>query len=123
MLSELQQEVKSLKDERRYKTSTYKQKDLSKTKCLSCGSLGHIARYCRKRKANGINGQMRNKQPSTTRNNGDQSGSIGVSKLANEAGMFIKAKVNGLHASMLIDTGATVTLVSIKMFETWLPLY
>lgn len=42
MLSELQQEVKSLKDERQYKTSAYKQNDLSKTKCCSCGSLGHI---------------------------------------------------------------------------------
>ena len=31
--------------------------------------------------------------------------------------MFIKAKVNGLNANMLVDTGATVTLVSIKLFE------
>ena len=32
--------------------------------------------------------------------------------------MFIKAKVNGLNAIMLVDTEATVTLVSIKMFES-----
>ena len=119
MLSELQQEVKFLKDERRYKTSAYKQNDLSKTKCFSCGSLGHIAKYCRKRNTSGIKGQMRTMKSSTTKNNEDQrSGSIGVSKLANEAGMFIKAKVNGLNAIMLVDTEATVTLVSIKMFES-----
>jgi predicted aspartyl protease len=28
--------------------------------------------------------------------------------------MFIKAKVNGLNANMLVDTGATVSLVSIS---------
>ena len=89
---------------------------MSKTKCFSCGSLGHIARYCRKRKANGISGQMRNKQDNRTRNNEDQSGSIGVSKIANEAGMLIKAKVNGLNANMLVDRGATVAII--KMFES-----
>jgi len=41
VLSELQQEVKSLKDECWFKTSAYKQRDLSKTKFYSCGSLGH----------------------------------------------------------------------------------
>jgi predicted aspartyl protease len=62
---------------------------------------------------------MRTKQTNTTRNNEDQrSGSIGVSKSANEAGMFIKSKVNGRNANMLVDTGATVTLVSIKLFES-----
>jgi len=115
VLSELQQEVKSLKDECRFKASAYKQGDLSKTKCFSCGSLGHIAIYCRKRKASGIKGQMRTKKSNTTRNNEDQrSGSIGVSKFVNEAGMFIKSKVNGRNANMLVDTGATVTLVSIR---------
>ena len=99
MLSELQQEVTSLKDERRYKISAYKQKDLSKTKCFSCGSLGHIARYCKKSKAlSDIKGQIRTTQINTTKNNEDQrSGSIGVSRLANEAGMFIKTRVNGVE--------------------------
>jgi predicted aspartyl protease len=58
-------------------------------------------------------------QTNTTKNNEDQrSGSIGVSRLANEAGMFIKTRVNGLNAIMLVDTGATVTLISIKLFES-----
>ena len=68
MLSELQQ-VKSLKDERLYKISAYKQNDWSKTKCFSCGSLGHIARYCKKSKASGIKGQIRTTQTNTTKNN------------------------------------------------------
>jgi predicted aspartyl protease len=119
MLSELQQEVKSLKDERRYKTSACKQKDLSKTKCFSCGILGHVAKYCRKSNASGTKSFVRTKQHSTTKINEDhRSGSIYVSMLANEAVMFIKSKVNGLNANMLVDTGATVTLVSIKLFES-----
>jgi predicted aspartyl protease len=37
---------------------------------------------------------------------------VGVHKLAPEADMFIKAKVNGVITNLLIDTGATVTLIS-----------
>ena len=44
-------------------------------------------------------------------------GSVGVHKLAPEAGMFIKAKVNGVIANLLIDTGATVTLISTVFFK------
>ncbi|VDI78822.1 Hypothetical predicted protein, partial [Mytilus galloprovincialis] len=32
--------------------------------------------------------------------------------------MFIEAKVNGCKAKMLIDTGATVSLISKKMFDS-----
>jgi hypothetical protein len=93
---------------------------LSKTKCFSCGILGHVAKYCRKSNASGTKSFVRTKQHSTTKINEDhRSGSIYVSRLANEAVMFIKSKVNGLNANMLVDTGATVTLVSIKLFETW----
>ena len=89
MLSELQQEVKSLKVERRCKTSAYRQRDLSMSKCFSCGRLGHIAKYCRRRNASDNKSIIRTKQPITTKTNEDhRSGSIGVSKLANEAEML-----------------------------------
>ena len=94
-------------------------KKICQRQCFSCGSLVHILKYCRESNASGTNSFIRTKQPSTTKTNEDhRSGSIGVSKLANEAGMFIKAKVNGLNATVLVDTGATVTLVSIKLFES-----
>jgi hypothetical protein len=41
----------------------------------------------------------------------------GVNKLASEAGVVIRAKVNGVNANMLIHTGATVTLISNDLFE------
>lgn len=47
-------------------------------------------------------------------------GEFKLNKLANEAGVFIKAKVNGLNAntSMLMDTGATVTLVYTRLLTS-----
>jgi hypothetical protein len=42
---------------------------------------------------------------------------VGVHKLAPEAGMFIKAKVNGVITNLLIDTGAPVTLISTGFFK------
>jgi predicted aspartyl protease len=44
-------------------------------------------------------------------------GTIGVNKLASEAGVFIRVKVNGVNANMLIDTGATVNLISNDLFK------
>ena len=40
-----------------------------------------------------------------------------MNKLAPEAGMFINAKVNGVITNLLIDTGATVTLISTVFFK------
>ena len=40
-----------------------------------------------------------------------------IHKLAPEAGMFIKAKVNGVNTNLLIDTGAKVTLISTSFFK------
>lgn len=63
-------------------------RDFSKLKCFSC-RLGHIAKYCRKRNANDNMSFITTKQSITTKNNEDHiSGSIGVSKLANEAEMI-----------------------------------
>lgn len=48
---------------------------------------------------------MKTKQTNTE---DQRSGSIGVNKFANEAGMFMKPKVSGRNANILVDTGATV---------------
>lgn len=45
-------------------------------------------------------------------------GEFKLNKLANEAGVFIKAKVNGLNSNMLMDIGATVTLVYTRLFKS-----
>ena len=45
-------------------------------------------------------------------------GEFKLKKLANEAGVFIKAKVNGLKANVLMDTGATVTLVNTRLLKS-----
>ncbi|CAC5412259.1 unnamed protein product [Mytilus coruscus] len=47
-------------------------------------------------------------------------GKVAVHKLSPDAGMFLKAKVNGIITDLLIDTGATVTVISTKMFQKML---
>jgi hypothetical protein len=45
------------------------------------------------------------------------SAKVGIHKLSAEAGMFVKAKVNGVLANLLIDTGATVAIVNTKLYR------
>ena len=93
--------------------------------CYGCGEKGHVVRFCPKGRRQNQNGGRKK-----GRNNDDQGktdttpvtsdktpGSVGVHKLAPEAGMFIKAKVNGVNTNLLIDTGATVTLISTSFFK------
>ena len=44
-------------------------------------------------------------------------GCVGVQRKANEPGMYVSGTVNGVPISTLIDTGATVTLLSEKVFD------
>ena len=99
---------------------------LSQRRCdmLWLWEKGHIVRFCPKGRRQNQNGGRQK-----GRNNDDQGktdttpvtsdktpGSVGVHKLAPEAGMFTKAKVNGVITNLLIDTGATVTLISTDFF-------
>ncbi|CAG2234439.1 unnamed protein product [Mytilus edulis] len=44
-------------------------------------------------------------------------GNIGVSTAAHEAGMYVDTDLYGLSASLLVDTGATVTIISEKTYN------
>ena len=44
-------------------------------------------------------------------------GCVGVQRKANEPGMYVSGTANGVPISTLIDTGATVTLLSEKVFD------
>ena len=137
-LTDLQTEVKGLK-------SKQTPRDQNLRQCHACGKPGHIARFCPRgdvtcygcgEKGNVVRfcpkGRRQNQNGGRQkgRNNDDQGktdttpvtsdktpGSVGVHKLAPEAGMFIRAKVNGVITNLLIDTGATVTLISTVFFK------
>jgi predicted aspartyl protease len=66
---------------------------------------------------NGRNNDDQGKTDTTPVTSDKTPDSVGVHKLAPEAGMFIKAKVNGVTTNLLIDTGATVTLISTSFFK------
>ena len=42
---------------------------------------------------------------------------IGSNTVGLESGLFVNAKINGLDSKLLVDTGATLTLISAKLME------
>ena len=108
-LTDLQQEVRALK-QTRAQYQNHKNRG-----CFNCGKFGHFKKDCPDSR---VKRGHPNSQNLPEVSHEKQNGVIGVNKLANEAGMFIEAKVNGCKAKMLIDTGATVSLISKKMFDS-----
>ena len=127
-LTDLQKEVKTLKEAKppqnfnRQHRGTYRgngRPNHAGMKCFACGKVGHIGRNCPNKQ--NLKPQVKSEQ-SNTRGSKETANktpnSVGVHKLSQEAGMYVKASINGAAANLLIDTGATVTLVSSKLFKT-----
>ena len=129
-LTDLQKEAKSLKDaqnsnnkgEHAYKRASYQPNNRTSIKCFGCGKTGHLKKICTVKRSNP--NQTKDKRSNANQITVESSdsprtitGTIGVNKLASEAGVFIRVKVNGVNANMLIDTGATVTLISNDLFK------
>jgi hypothetical protein len=52
-----------------------------------------------------------------TKNQSSIQGSIGVSSAAQEAGMYVKADIHQIKCKLLVDTGATVSIVSNDIYQ------
>uniref|UniRef100_A0A8W8J6L5 CCHC-type domain-containing protein n=1 Tax=Magallana gigas TaxID=29159 RepID=A0A8W8J6L5_MAGGI len=96
--------------------------------CYYCTEKGHIRRYCpslKSREADKKSEPYRNSLGegktrqirSNRRKNKCINANIGANTSNQEAGIFLQTKVNEVQAKMLIDTGASLTLISKKIYD------
>jgi predicted aspartyl protease len=133
-LSSLQKEVQSLKDSQARRTSLQSKHDSNKQnateneifKCYYCGKPGHMKRQCKKYLALLDYQRQAQKHPRrqsdmTCKDNKDRHQgnltqlSCGASEAihkAGDSGIFIEVKLGEKSLEFLVDTGATVTILS-----------
>jgi hypothetical protein len=128
-LTNLQNEVKDLKSNKQarpeYRNNSKQSLGSRDYKCYSCGKSGHMRRNCPQRprvQNSASNPNLGTQTFSQSKNSGKDpanktSAKVDVHKLSAEAGMFAKAKANGVLANLLIDTGATVAIVNTMYHE------
>uniref|UniRef100_A0A8W8NMP2 CCHC-type domain-containing protein n=1 Tax=Magallana gigas TaxID=29159 RepID=A0A8W8NMP2_MAGGI len=99
-----------------------------KVKCYKCSEEGHIRRNCPKLKRERDSSTRRSEQPKEgnarrirgkqrRKNRKSSKGNVGASNLCEEAGIFIDSEVNDLKTKLLIDTGASLTLLSKRIYD------
>ena len=88
-------------------------------KCYNCQAPDHFARNCPHPPKDGYKKTRNTSQqdhPKEDTNKVEQcSRNIHIIK---ESGLYVKALVGGMETSLLIDTGATISLLSRVLFET-----
>ena len=135
-MTSLEQEMKNMKRSqyRRQKSDDKGSDSKGKgvRKCFKCDSPDHLFKNCPLRsnqgrydgrvQTNEQNNDKRRGKGDESRNEGDKSNreekhsrNIQVIK---ESGLYVKASVEGMDASLLVDTGATVSVISKVVFET-----
>ena len=78
-----------------------------KRKCWTCGSEKHLRRTCTERQEKKTNQETNVQQTKHIASTG--------------AGLYASCKINNISAECLIDTGATLTIMSQRMLETIKP--
>lgn len=105
---------------------------MSQQTCYKFGRRRHINRYgklsksSQKQHKKPRNTESESKKPDSHRGklsslNNDEENSVsnklGISHQKNDAGMFINAVVNDQHVKLLIDTGATISILASHVYE------
>ena len=102
-----------------------------KVRCYKCKKLGHIQRNCpynknqstestENRKGQGEGSSMKRVgrfcDKRSSRKRARKSKRIASTRCV-EAGMYLPVQINGIHTDMLIDSGATASLISVEVFN------
>ncbi|XP_062568971.1 uncharacterized protein LOC134231056 [Saccostrea cucullata] len=128
-MKSITEELRELKvsNQRRPYDNGYKETGASGRKqeirCYECKKPGHIRRNCPQLKRRQKQSDDRSGKASMNQANGDgkrASGpqvSVGLGSSIEECGLYINVNVQGVKAKFLVDTGATVTLVSETLYR------
>ena len=83
-------------------SSQDQQKTRYKRRCWTCGSEKHFRRDC----------------PQTGKKDSSESADNQMKQVASfGSGLYLNCKVNGIPVESLIDTGATLTIISIRLWD------
>ncbi|KAK3086715.1 hypothetical protein FSP39_022396 [Pinctada imbricata] len=120
-LSEMRREIKEIKDNQKLGQQAGgqtlpSQEGKPRFKCYFCGKDGHIKKKCRKFLA--LENQQNQGKTNTGTNNskGERNklcvGSMDIASKVGQSGLYIHADINGTGVKLLVDTGATVSLIA-----------
>ncbi|XP_069129135.1 uncharacterized protein [Argopecten irradians] len=87
--------------------------------CYNCKKEGHFLRDCPQLKKK--DSRPTAQRVGVRRRKKLSKASIGASAAAHEAGMYIEADVHGSKVKLLVDTGATDSIISERVFDSITP--
>ncbi|PJE78522.1 hypothetical protein CI610_02538 [invertebrate metagenome] len=123
-LDALKKEIEKLRSKREGNQNANRGKDQptnispGSKACYKCGSKNHFRRDCPQLKQDkDSKGLKTPPKPSAKPAHTKSTAGVGISSAALEAGMYVKAKIQNVDVQLLVDTGATITIISDEVYN------